>query len=159
MTSKKPCYASLGSISEGTLRDEDLVASFSWELRHYMKRLRLTREQRKRFAALLRDCDKCDFEDHDEGSNDFIANCISELQDALDELAPPYSYFGTLEGDGACFGFWPVTDHDELPRYPGITDAAASREAHDCYVISDHGNVTCGHISARGRFVEYWNVV
>jgi len=35
-----------------------------------------------------------------------------ELIDMLDDAAPQGYYFGTHEGDGACFGFWKA---DELP--------------------------------------------
>ena len=152
---RKPTFAIINEVSSGTLRDEDLIETFANELRYNMRRLRLTRDQRKRFGELVRDCEAADF------SNDCADHgvLIEALFDALGEIAPPYAYFGALEGDGACFGFWPIVDDDELPKYPGITDAAASREAHDCYIISDHGNVTCGHITARGVFREYWSVV
>lgn len=32
------------------------------------------------------------------------------LSEALDEIAPDGCAYGTLEGDGACFGFWEVAD-------------------------------------------------
>lgn len=33
-----------------------------------------------------------------------------ELFDSLDAVSPDGCYFGALEGDGACYGFWPCED-------------------------------------------------
>jgi len=38
---------------------------------------------------------------------------IDELFDLLNDVAPPGYYFGSLEGDGADFGFWPVPEWEE----------------------------------------------
>lgn len=33
--------------------------------------------------------------------------------EALDAICPEGTYFGTLEGDGSDFGFWPCLDSDD----------------------------------------------
>ena len=38
---------------------------------------------------------------------------INNVFDALNVYAPKGYYFGALEGDGACFGFWPLPDDEE----------------------------------------------
>ena len=68
----------LGSISTGTLRPEDLLPRFMGAL----EELTGTIEER-----------------YDEDNMD-------ELIDDLNNACPPFVYFGTLEGDGADFGFW-----------------------------------------------------
>lgn len=158
MTRKvKPMYASIGTVSEGTLRDEDLISAFVGELDYYMKRLHLSREQRKSFARLIRDCHG--FEDEG-GPHDGL---IEELIDALNEIAPPYCYFGTAEGDGACFGFWPAIDnHDGDCAPPRLTAGGPIPREHwgeDVLLVNDHGNADCGHVDKRGRFKAYWSIV
>jgi hypothetical protein len=155
-TKTRRTYASLGEVSSGTMRDEDLIASFSWELSRYMKEMRLTRKQRKRFNALLRECDELDFDESDLlDASDYT----SQLFDALDELAPPYATFGAHDGDGACYGFWPITDDDELPRLIAGDPIPREHWGEDVYLVNDHGNVDCGHVNKRGEFRAYWSVV
>ena len=163
----KPTFARIGVVSEGTLRDEDLISAFAGELDYYMKRLRLTRDQRKRFATLVRDANSQaevlesdrDFE-HDHYD---AGGIINELEDALNEIAPPYCYFGTPDGDGACFGFFPCLgmggDTDDLPKLDDLADITREHWGEDVLIVNDHGNVTCGHVDRRGRFKAYWAVV
>lgn len=88
--------ATIGSISTGTLRNEDLLEAFANELERITGKAALPDEQ-------------VPFNEMD---IDIQNDIILHLQDALNDYAPPFCYFGTLEGDGADFGFWP--DHEAV---------------------------------------------
>jgi len=77
---------------------------------------------------------------HDEDSD-----MVCAYEDALQALCPPFVYFGTLEGDGADFGFWP--DIETIQEIVNIAECDATQgiSCPDDGVIvqvSDHGNVT-----------------
>jgi len=78
----------LGSISTGTLRTEDLIPKF-----------RNTLAATGNFGSLALHEPPSDERDE-----------LAALEIALQEMCPPFVYFGTLEGDGADFGFWPDMD-------------------------------------------------
>jgi hypothetical protein len=79
---------------------------------------------------------------------------MEALTDALQTLCPPFVYFGTLEGDGSDFGFWPDIDglRENLAVYQAwcelnnvVYDHDGEFELEEAGVIvhvSDHGNVT-----------------
>lgn len=146
-------FADIGSISIGTLRDEDLLETFAFELKYQIQRNRSCKliglpAKRKLAEEALRS--------HE---SEFADELVQELIDALNDFAPPYAYFGALEGDGADFGFWPepgIVDSDEvLPRF---SEAPAGFSG-DCLLINDHGNVTCCHINGNGKTTVYWSCV
>jgi hypothetical protein len=160
-------YGSIGTISHGTLRTVDLIEAFSEELED------LTRADDRypcananpanalidRCGAWLdEDSDYCDegtrepSEDHE----DVGAELVQELSDALQDYAAPYCYFGTTEGDGSDFGFWPSMDSLEEDAQSGevLKCAAGDEESalaesaglyqNGGYIMSvtDHGNVS-----------------
>ena len=92
--------ARIGSISSGTLRSEDLLSAFSWEL----ERSKLTRSQRKTVNEANHWLDT----DEDERDEYTGSELVNELMDILNEYAPEGIYFGAHEGDGSAFGFWPL---------------------------------------------------
>jgi hypothetical protein len=131
MTNRK---ASVGSISHGTLRTSDLLICFASELDY----LRGNDDATKLVDSLptIGEDDETEIDDSREEASDLLAM----LFDELDALAPPYCYFGGLEGDGSDFGFWPSMDAiDELPRIKN-EEGETLPEADHCYV-NDHGNV------------------
>lgn len=75
-------------------------------------------------------------------STDFKGEVIDDLFDALDEYSPPYCYFGSLEGDSACFGWWPDVKRvlEDLPRVSDPSEVEGMGEV--CVYVNDHGNVT-----------------
>jgi phosphopentomutase len=71
---------------------------------------------------------------------------MDDLIEALNNNLPPFVYFGTLEGDGSDFGFWPDMDSlNEAMQYGDVTfhDDERILDEHDVIIqVSDHGNVT-----------------
>jgi len=142
----------LGSISTGTLRTEDLIPAFTYtmgELTH--NPISNTSKYPNEAMANLWDeaihligTDQWwTLDPEDSGVDDLL----NDLTDALNELCPPFVYFGTLEGDGADFGFWPdMDDFNESRRLDGnyqgnpeeVWHVAENVISH----VSDHGNVT-----------------
>lgn len=129
-------YAEIGPVSEGTLKEEDLII---------------------RFLEVYKDL-------VGEGSDDweYISNrphddwLLSDIMDALNEHAPPYCYFGANESDGACFGFWP--DIEALREINHVSDPAEldTLRADEALYVNDHGNMT---LYARDGWREVWSVV
>ncbi len=156
-------YAEIGSVSEGTLRDDDLLSSFADHLEcltceaidaHDIDGIvakahfKLVTDARRMIADIEKYQDQPDtFPDYSD-----VPEVIADLVDALDAFAPPCAYFGAIDGDGACFGYWPcdVADMEregDLIRLDELPDMIA--------VVNDHGNVTLYAIEAK----ELWSVV
>ena len=121
--------ARIGTISHGTLRNEDLLESFTSELAW------LGDEDPQNEIPLLKEAIAADPESEE------ASEIINELADALNDLAPPYCYFGSSEGDGSDFGFWPCMESiNNLPRVEDSDEAKALGT--DCCFVNDHGNIT-----------------
>jgi hypothetical protein len=159
----------MGSISHGTMREEDLIPDFCANLYHCAKVSKsnghyhtigdVTAKTRKAHVKLVKDIEERMeepkyFEDGDSTDD------LESLFDALNEYAAPYFYFGAHPGDGSDYGFWlydsfeydfdglKVSDSSELPKgYKG-----------EYLVVNDHGNMTLMVKSAR-KAREVWAVV
>ena len=108
-------YANFGTVSHGTLRNEDLLNAFARELEwqvernaDYYQSSDYHRQNRDKFLALVWDARECD---PDSEQADYMVN--ESLPDALQEFAPAYAYFGSHMGDGSDFGFW-MSDMDDV---------------------------------------------
>ncbi len=143
--------ASLGTVSHGTLRTQDLLSAFISELEWQINRngeyfsSPANFQERDKLANLIgeaQDCFADDGEDIDPEKENEASELVNEtLPDALNVFAKPYCYFGSHEGDGSDFGFWPSHDQiDELPTVEGSDEAKELGE--DCKSVNDHGNVT-----------------
>ena len=132
--------ATIGSISHGTLRNEDLLDVFATELQ------RLQGHADENIASAFWHLDNAPDAEH-------ASELINEtLFDALNDYAPPFCYFGTLEGDGADFGFWP--DHVAIGELISDSDCikdAGPLDQNRIYInieeclhieVNDHGNIT-----------------
>jgi hypothetical protein len=103
-----------GSISEGTLRPEDLIPAFAEALIVRLEELEQEQHVRNRSSGELRraiaDLEEVELrmaapgyyesEDPDED--------LQWLEELLEHYAPPGHWFGAHPGDGAAFGFWPL---------------------------------------------------
>jgi hypothetical protein len=162
-------YAQLGSISSGTLRDEDLLEAFADELERLCdlnKGLRGNGHRRTIIAEARR------VEPETERASELINEA---LPDALNEFAPPFSYFSSSEGDGADFGFWfssesldTALQDGELTRFNDLNDIPGDfcpkqNEPKLALVINDHGNMTLYRVRLDHNNLletkEVWSVV
>lgn len=140
--------ASLGSISHATLRDEDLIESFSSELEWQIQRngdffsSPENFSERDKLNNLLGEIQDSCYDDEGNFSEGCDASYfIEDLSEALGQFSPPYCYFGSHPGDGSDFGFWP--DFDSIEELPCVEDSdGAISLGEDCRSVSDHGNVT-----------------
>ena len=138
----------LGSISTGTLREIDLLPAFAEELRRLDPTSKLVAE----YDALPNDWE-LDWQPGVDGQAD-VDYMVNEMQDALTELAPPHMYFGSIEGDGADFGFWPALDtlvDCERVQERVFPNGEVEYVDLDCNVyihVNDHGNITVSKTEA-----------
>ena len=144
-------YALPGTVSEGTLRPEDLIPAFADALESLAKQAgNMTPE----LLALIEDARQPDCWPSDDPS------LIFELEDALQEYAPPLFYFGAHEGDGACFGFWPssfaLEDFDG-ERISDLADLPADYTG-EALLVNDHGNVSFYDCEG-GKVRLVWSIV
>ncbi len=92
-----------GSVSCGTTRTKDLIPAFEGVLD--AAGVDYNDERPAVVDKLLADKELTDDE------LDQVSAYLDEtLFDLLDEVAPEGCYFGSHDGDGADFGFWPVED-------------------------------------------------
>lgn len=132
-------YASIGSISHGTLRTQDLLASFAYELKQLAYGVNAGHSELAKEAERL--ANRSD--EWSEDDEEYAGVMLNEdLYYALEEYAPPFSYFGAHECDGADFGFWLSSEALDEAIRDGKTDENGD-VIYDGYRIniSDHGDV------------------
>lgn len=168
----------MGTVSSGTMREEDLIPDFVWELKHLAKRCKyVAYKTRKAHLAL---CKEIETRMEDEGyyeSEDVGYDLNEGLFDALGEYAAPYFYFGAHPGDGADYGFWLSEEWDEDfedlgavigDRFNGessidklkVEDLADVPQwfRGEVAVVNDHGNVSL-YVKTSRELREVWAVV
>ena len=146
----------LGTVIHGTLRTEDLVPAFLEELKaldpdraaYYVERIP---------AEALED------EDHIWWQTGEAMWMVEELFDILNEYAPPFCYFGALEGDGSDFGFWidrfsleEAIENGEVLRVDELPNSAPEGYEYIA-VINDYGDVSL-YRNNNGKLEEVWSV-
>ncbi len=175
----KNLYPSIGSVSHGTMRPEDLIPAFVRELDHLAKMYK-----RNGDTSAIEAIDKvingltfstlADYADDDEHAaywdSEDAGYDLEALFDELDRHAAPYCTFGAHEGDGADYGYWvcwesleedcqsgdvlKIDAGDEWPE-----DEIRERVEANClsYIleVNDHGNATLYDVNHN----EIWSVV
>lgn len=165
----------LGSVSEGTMLPEDLIPAFVDVLDDIREELAApgsTTERAEDLAYRVRQVSHLDdflgeieqrMEQEGYFESEDAAFDLDELTDKLNEHAPPFCYFGSHEGDGACYGFWISWDslNDEcecgnIVKVPAGDEWPEEAKAAD-YVLeaTDHGNGTLYTTDRK----EVWSVV
>lgn len=159
-----------GTISAGTMQPRDLIPAFMDALvdngagdiekrlvREYQKSYDWPIETLERVGSGMwshesrphRHSLRCDDETLDriqEKHPDAASELIHDLFDALDDIAPPFHYFGAIDGDGADYGFWVQEDQirESIERATrlGSSEYLVSIEDEIFWHVNDHGNVT-----------------
>ncbi len=158
-----PAKITFGTVSHGTLRSEDLLDAFSSELEDLIQRSEWTGNYHNRdlLVNLVWGARQID------PDSDIASEIIEEMMNAMNnEFAPSFTYFGTNEGDGSDFGFWPDIESLEMAVQDGevlkVNDLSdvPSDYAGDVMLVNDHGNVTFGHVPKAGAdFQMTWDCV
>ena len=149
----------LGTVSEGTLRTEDLLTAFAWELAYILGDEATAQEK-----ALISSADFKGLDFEVEKIAEEAVWVVDDLVAALQEHAPPFVCFGTLEGDGAHFGWWPdrdaidrAIDEGEVIEFPHSLSNETVTVNHEEGVqihVNDHGNVTITSLDSGDVLLE-----
>lgn len=116
LTPQKPKLGDV--VSEGTLRDQDLLRNFADALEGYSPVNDIYLVRLSRVMADVADLlDEHPGVLYDKKNNSILREEISvmineTLSNRLNNLAPEGTYFGVNVGDGSLFGFWRLEDID-----------------------------------------------
>jgi hypothetical protein len=142
----------IGSVSSGSMREEDLIPAFVIHLLHQRG---LTWKHRRDVNAIDRRSDKDGYYDTDAPEWD-----LEWLFETMDAYAPEGFYFGSNPGDGADYGYW-LSDHFVLD-FDGLKVNDLSEVPGDwsglVLDVNDHGNMTLYLQDGKER-IEMWGVV
>lgn len=149
MKAKKWSYGSIGTVSEATMRPEDLIPAFVAELRYLGHR-------DKKLSIIER---RAQAGESDPYWQDELSQWdLAALFDMLDEHALPYTYFGAHAGDGSDYGFWVYQDMEfdglEVEDLSEIPSGYVGEVLH----VNDHGNMTL-YVKTARKLREVWSVV
>lgn len=160
MRRNKPKTLSIGSVSMGTTRTENLLPAFL----DACLLLRLDKSELETVRHISAETEGIgEVEDGTE-----IESYIEDLLDILNNHCPDFCYFGANEGDGADFGCWISS---EVPFHGDPTDEIAkggdlppTKSVKQDYflLVNDHGNCTLYRKQRAGRgykWRECWSLV
>jgi hypothetical protein len=153
----------IGSVSHGTMRSEDLIESFIYELQQQKplsrEHRRLIRDVQKRMRAVER-LERLHSEVLTVGDMVESSACVYELVGALECYAPTGFYFGAHPGDGSDYGFW--LSEDFIEDFDGlrVSDLASIPTGYcgEVLHVNDHGNVSL-YAKSRSSLRQLWAIV
>lgn len=168
----------MGSVSEGTMRPEDLIPAFTSELEYRLRHASMPRKQRAEHSKLLREIEKrmTPCEETEDGDNYYESEDadydLEALFDALECYAGPYFYFGVHPGDGADYGYWLSENWDQDFVCGNLLDKAdmtCSVKVNDLSevpawfrgevaLVNDHGNVNL-YVKTSRALRLIWSIV
>ena len=159
----------LGTISEGTLKTEDIGNNLIW----HMERLDLDTNDLNTLKKLKREFSEEieRLEESEEEYSEKLEYIFDETKEIADNYTPDYCYLGMHQGDGADFGVWPEPELFEDTRQGGFdgfvftsTIETNSVEEHvpaeytHYLAVNDHGNCTLWSRDG-DTWTECWSVV
>ena len=164
--------APIGSVSSGTMRNQDLIPRFvellsdlnearslEWK-KHFANELEATREY-GRLDSILGGVERRRLQEgYIWGHAD---DDLEELFVELNNFSPPYFYFGAHPGDGADYGFWLSDEVQQQVEEGGGLIVSDTSEVPDDFNgevlhVNDHGNCTL-YVANNGKLDEVWGVV
>jgi hypothetical protein len=141
-------YLSTGVIAEGTTHISDAIQGL-------LDNIKLLEQPEAKvvFEQFSKDFE-CTPEEH-------LVELLDELEAEALQFCPDYTFFGNLEGDGACYGLWADVERAQEEVRDG--EIADFEQVDDDYVglalhINDHGNVSLLNIQPTQTH-ELWAVV
>lgn len=161
----------IGTISSGTLKLGALFAALFHAINDNASTEDRESEDWSTFTDIADEVPIGDLMDEDSGfwKTELASDLFSELEDFAGNYLPPYTYIGSLEGDGAEYGVWPDTDVVESDIEDGtlikVSDLsevdlrALGSEVHGVVLVNDHGNMTVYCIEWTPVLNEAWAVV
>ncbi len=151
-TNKMKTQYILGSVSSGTMREEDLIPAFLDCLEQ------LDPAMKDHYKSEVEEIEA--MEDEDEKLDAMSMFLNEDLFNALDQYAPPYFYFGSHPGDGADYGFW-LSD-ESLEDFDGLKVSDLSEVPADysgeVLHVNDHGNTSL-YSATEGKLEAIWELV
>jgi len=122
---------------------EELIPEFVWELK------RRDRKSRPVYKALIKQAEELkDFE------GDEAQRVFDKLIQAMDDVAPPYFWFGPVEG-----GYNYHLDATQLDDVPSYEDEPPKGFRGEWVHINDHGNTSLYYRNTKRKDREIWAIV
>lgn len=148
----------IGSISSGTLRPQDLLPTYLETLSELAPAKYIQLTQHGLGLAIPSHI----FED--DGAEWWMSEecawILESIVAALEECAAPYTYFGSLEGDGADIGFWPDLEEAMDDPYVHVGDSAPADDGICAWLeINERGNLEYRERQPGGSWEPVWSCV